>query len=285
MPGPGERVAKAGGRVMVDEPGGPPKTPGQLAAPAWSRTRAGLCWVLLGLFFLTIPGFVGFGKIIYTRLPPEYGGELPTGKGWIEIPPYVNSTDANSIQMTKPEQLDVAFYAVPVLLGGLCITFGRIICGAAPRNSGSKGLFLWSGVFSLLALVGLVLAAGCSKDFLNFKDWYYYAGIGFLVTVGLAEFWFLTGLAASGVSLKRPNAARAVGLVGLVFGLAVLVPTVAWPLYTGEWRPKGDAFTDDWKLYEKAAFMIGWLLLIGVYWRAVRTVRVAIREFVRNAEG
>jgi hypothetical protein len=259
------------------------KTPEQLAAPAWAKARAGLCWVLLGLFFLTIPGFVGFGKVVYTRIP-EYGGELPTGKGWIEIPPYVNSDDPNSIPMTKIDQLNVALYAIPVVLGLLFVTFGRITAGAAPPNSGARGLFLWSGVFSLLALTGLVTAALCSPDWLNFKDWYYYAGLGFIVTASLAEFWFLTGLATSGVALKRPRAARAVGLVGFVFGLTALIPTIAWPLYNTELRPKEQDFTEDWKLYEQAAVMLGWLLLIGVYWRAVRTVREAIRDFLVKVE-
>lgn len=260
-----------------------PKRPDQLVAPMWKKTRAALCWVLLGLFFFTIPGFVGFGKVIYTRIP-EYGGELPKGKGWIEIPPYVNSDDANSIQMTKEDQLNVALYALPVLLGALFITFGRINAGAAPSNSGARGLFFWSGIFSLLALVGLVMATLTNPAYLNIPDWYHSAAVGFLVTASLAEFWFLTGLATSGVALKRPRTARAVGLVGLIFGLTALVPTVAWPLYVSEIRPKGDDFTDDWKFYEQAALMIGWLLLIGVYWRAVRLVREAIREFLEKAE-
>lgn len=281
---PGDRPARGRPSPPSAAGGGIPKTPEQLAAPGWKKTRAGLCWVLFGLFWLTIPGFVGFGKIVYTRIP-EYGGELPTADGW-EIPGYVNSNTSGSIRMTKLEQLDVALYAFPVILAGLCLTLGRLTCGAAPRNSGAKGLFAWSGLFTLLALVGLLIAAATSHKFLNYtedKGWYYYASLGFLITGGLAEFLFLTGLTASGVVLKRPKAARAVGLVGFIFALAVVVPTVGWDLYTQHLRPRGANFTEDWRLYEQAAVMLGWLLLIGVYWRAVRTVRMAIREFLTKA--
>ena len=34
----------------------------------------------------------------------------------------------------------------------------------------------------------------------------------------------------------------------------------------------------------QAAVMIGWLLLIGSYWRAVRGVRVGAREFITAVE-
>jgi hypothetical protein len=259
-----------------------PKTPEQLAAPGWRKTKAGLFWVLFGLFWLTIPGFVGFGKIVYTRIP-QFGGEMPSGEGWVEIPGYVNDPNATgSIRMTKMDQLDLALYAGPVVLAGLCLIIGRLTCGAAPRNSGAKGLFAWSGLFTLAALVGLVIAGASQK--LLFSDWYHYAGLGFLVAGGLAEFLFLTGLTASGLALKRPMAARSVGLVGFVFALTALVPTLGLPLYYEYGRPKGADLTPDWRLYEKAALMVGWLVLIGVYWRAVRTVRLAIREFLKNAE-
>lgn len=255
------------------------KSPQELAASGWRKTRAGLCWVLFGLFWLSIPGFVGFGKIVYTRATGE---DLPEGQGWVEIPGYVNSDASGSIRMTKLEQLDVALYAFPVILAGLCLILGRLIAGAAPRSSGASGLFAWSGILTLLALAGLITAA--VADRLLFKETYYYAGLGFLMTGSLAEFWFLTALAASGAALKRPRAPRSVGLVGLVFMLTALVPTVGWKLYYQEFRPKAADLTEDWRLYEQAAIMLGWLLLIGVYWRAVRTVRMAISDFVQKTE-
>lgn len=250
------------------------KTPEERAAAGWKKCRAGLCWVLFGLFWLTIPGFVGFGKLIYTR----GGNALPQGEGWVSIPGYVNDDNvANAIRMSKPEQLQVALYAVPVLLGGLCLTFGRLTAGAAPRSSGAGGLFACSGLFTLLGLAALVTAAACDK--LLFKTEYEYAGLAFLILGGVAEFWFLTGLTASGLALKRPSVARSVGTIGFLAGLAAFIPTLGWILYTNpDWNLRPRPLTDDWNLYEQSALLIGWLLLIGVYWRAVRGVRVAIRE-------
>jgi hypothetical protein len=250
------------------------KTAEERAAAGWKKARAGLCWVLFGLFWLTIPGFVGFGKLIYARS----GNALPEGAGWVSIPGYVNDENVpNAIRMTKAEQLDVALYAVPVLLGGLCLTFGRLTAGAAPRSSGAGGLFACSGLFTLLGLAALVTAAACDK--LLFRREYEYAGLAFLILGGVAEFWFLTGLTASGLALKRPSVARSVGTIGFLVGLAAFIPTLGWLLYTNpEWNLRPRPLTEDWNLYEQAALMIGWLLLIGVYWRAVRGVRVAIRD-------
>ena len=50
--------AKPVGSPRRQDPGGGP-------AAAWRKCRGGLCWVLFGLFWLSIPGFVGFGKLVY----------------------------------------------------------------------------------------------------------------------------------------------------------------------------------------------------------------------------
>jgi hypothetical protein len=254
-----------------------PKTPEQLAAAGWKKTRAGLGCVLFGLFWLTIPGFVGFGKMVYERSVDK----LPQGDGWVSIPGYVNDPNTvGAVKMTKVDQLDVALYAIPVVLGGLCLGFGRLTAGAAPRSSGASGLFAFSGLFTLLALASLVTAAASDK--LLFRETYLYTALGFLILAALAEFWFLTGLAASGAALKRPGVSRAVGLIGFFAALAAAVPTLGWMVYYREWRPKPP--DEDWKLYEQAALMIGWLLMIGVYWRAVRGVRAAISDHLEGVE-
>ena len=224
------------------------------------------------LLLLSIPGFVGFGKLVYPRAMK--GEPLPQGEGWVSIPGYVNDNTPNAVHMSKTEQLDVVLYAVPVVLAGLFLGFGRLTCGAAPRSSGASSLFACSGLFTFLGLAGLVTAAACDK--LLFKKEYEYAALGFLIFAGLAEFWFLTGLTASGLALRRPKVARTVGLIGFFFALAAAIPTIGWMIYAQEWRPKPP--NDDWLLYEQAGVMLGWLIMIGAYSRAVRGVRVAISE-------
>ena len=173
---------------------------------------------------------------------------------------------------------------MPVLLGGLALVLGRVTCGAAPRNSGAKGLFLFSGLFALIALVGLVTLPVCDR--LGYREVYGYARAAAIYGGGLSEFWFLLALGAAGATLKRPGAVRAVGGYALVLGLAAVVATTGWEAYqrygTDLGRPRNpDA---DWLLYEEAAKMLGWLLVVGMYWRAVRAVRAAIRDFVRGVE-
>jgi hypothetical protein len=251
------------------------KTPEQIAAPGWRKARGGLFWVLFALFFLTLPGFVGFAKAVL----PRAGVEIPKGEGWV-IPGYVNTNDEGAVHMKKEKQIDVLVYAVPVIIAGLVLSFGRLTCGSVPRSSGAKGMFAFSGLFTFVAWVGLVTAGVCKL--LLFDETYRQAGIGFVIVGSVAEFWFLTGLAASGVALKRPKAARAVGLIGFFFALTAAIPAVGWTIYSREWRPK--APDEEWKLYEQAALMLGWLLLIGVYWRAVGAVRGAIRDFLESVE-
>lgn len=141
-------------------------------------------------------------------------------------------------------------------------------------------MFALSGLFTFVALAGLLTAAACDK--LLFKEEYWYASRGFVITAIVAEFWFLTGLAASGASLKRPKAARAVGMVGFVVALAVAAGTIGWEVYTKQYRPL--PVSDDVRMYEQAAVMLGWLLVVGTYWRAVRAVRGAISEFLEAVE-
>lgn len=257
---------------LVSKPNADAKSPRQLALPHWKKTKSGLFWVLFGLVFLAIPGFVEFGKLVYERSV----GNLPDGPGVIQIEGYVNTNDKDSIKLSKRDELNVLLYGVPVLIGGLALTLGRLTAGAAPRASGAKGLFAFSGLFTLVALAGVITYAVCDKLF--FVEVGRYVLIGMLVAAGLAEVWFLTGLATVGSHLKRPRAPRAVGFLWFVAGLGVLVATIGWEQYLKELRPKPvDA---DTVLYEAGARMLGCIVLVGVYWRAVRATRAAILEWI-----
>ena len=57
---------------------------------------------------------------------------------------------------------------------------------------------------------------------------------------------------------------------------------LGWSLYLEHGRPK--KLDDDIKLYEQAALLAGWLMLVFVYWRAVRNVRSAAREYLDTME-
>ncbi len=283
-------VFNRGSRTATQRPNAKPDryapsntpTPEQLLAPQWSRVRAGLCWVLFGLFLLALPGFVGFAKAIAQRS----GTELPQGPGndWVSIPGYINSSEPNSVVMTKPELLDAAAYGLPVILGLLFMGLGRLLCGAAPRTSGAKGVFTFSGLFTFVALAGLLAGVVCDRYPLEGGKgivWAAYAWTAFLIALVTAEFWFLTGLTASGVNLKRPGVARAVGFAAFIAMLCVTAATIGWAIYTEHYRTI--PISNDTRVYEQAAIMLGWLLLIGAYWRAVRGVRGAIAELLENA--
>lgn len=273
----GEKPAK-GAKPAKPKGKGEEPTAEQVAAAGWKSVRRGLFWVQFALLLLSLIAFVGFGKVVYERSV----GPLPKGDGadWVKIEGYINDGGPNSVPLKKEDLLNLACYGLPVLLACVPLAFGRLIASGAPRSSGARGLFALSGLFALIGLGALV--ASFAFERLLLKDEFKYTWYGFLLLVPLAEFWFLTGLAASGMALKRPRAARAVGAVGFVFALTAFVATLGWELYVDFGRKHVGA--DDRKLLEQGALMMGWLLLIGVYWRAVRNVRSAAKEYLDTVE-
>lgn len=254
----------------------PARSPEEIAAAGWRRVSRGLCWVLFGLFFLALPGFAEFGKLVYERASKN---ELPRGTGWVKLNGYINDpNDKDSIQLGKREELNVLIYGAPLLIGGLMIIIGRLGCAAAPKVTGGGGAFLLSGLFTLIAMV--LLATYLLAVKMGFYELRGYTGAGAMVSGGLAELWFLLGLGAVAGVLKRPRAVRAVGFYILVLGLAVLflVDGGAWDVYRRYAQPKPRS--NDWILLEEGLRMLGWLLVVGIAWRTVRATRAAVREWL-----
>ncbi len=260
----------------------PTETPGEVLAKKWASVWRGLFWVQFGLLFVALLGFVGFGEAIYARAV----GELPTSKdpGVVKIDGYVNTADRDAIPLSKAEELDLLVYGVPIFMAGFLMTIGRLFSGGGPRSSGARGLFVFSGVVTLVAFIALLASEVCKK--MLFRDEAAYAVLTLMVCAPLAEFWFLTGLTASGLALKRPGVARAVGVVVFLFAMIPVIATVGWDqylLHAGRPKEKDPALV-DWRMYEQAALLIGWLILVGAYWRAVRGVRVGAFEFIAAVE-
>lgn len=261
----------------------PAKSPEEQSAAAWKKARGGLFWVLFAFIWFALIAIVPAGKIVYER----FVGALPKGEGadWVKIDGTLNTPGPDAIQLSKEDLTDLLAYGLPVLIGGLALSLGRVTAGAAPRNSGAKGLFAFSGLITLVALAGLVTWAVCKhvayREYANYGLW------GARIGTALGEFWFLLALAAAGATLRRPAAVRTVGLFSLMVGLAVAIYFVGWDVYLQKigpeiGRPKTVEPGSDWLFYEAAATLLGWMVVIGTYWRAVRSVRTAIREHVEE---
>ncbi|VTR97233.1 unnamed protein product [Gemmata massiliana] len=253
------------------------KTPDQVLAKKWAAVRRGLFWVQFALLFVALLGFVGFGKAVYTRAV----GELPKGEGWVQIDGYINSGGPDAIPLSKTEEINILAYGVPVFMAGFLLTIGRLVSSGGPRNSGSRGLFALSGLLALVSFVSLLGYAVCEKA--SFAEEAKYARTAFLLCTPLAEFWFLTALTASGLALKRPGVARAVGFLGFLCALIPVLVLFGLDQYKIHLQPQIQP-VEDRLMYEQAALLIGWLILVGAYWRAVRGVRVAARDFIRTVE-
>jgi len=267
----------------------PPPTPGRPARPvkstdeqnaaAWKKARGGLGTVLLGLFWFALLGFIPAGKIVYERAV----GPLPVGESadWFKLEGVLNTPGDNAIQLDKSDVINVLLYGVPVLLGGLALAFGRVTAAAAPRSSGAKGLFAFSGLITLVALAGYLTFVVCQR--VAYREVAEYGLWTARIGGALGEFWFLLALAAAGATLKRPAAVRTVGLFALLVGLGAALYFIGWDVLVAKLgpeigRPKKVEPESNWLFYEAAAQLLGWLILIGSYWRAVRGVRSAITD-------
>jgi hypothetical protein len=271
---PNTRDKKPRPKPLVTEPAKKPdQTPDEVLAERWESVRRGLFWVQFALFWFSLIGFVGFGKAVYTRAV----GELPKGQGWVKIEGYINSAGPNSLQTTKMMEIHILAYGLPLLFGGITLTLGRLMSSGGPRNSGSRGLIAWSGIFTMVSFLAVIVVIGSTA--FEFRDELRYGTLALICAFPLSEFLFLCGLVACGIALKRPRVARTVGVLGFFVALIpLLTSNELWVQYVGHVRPKQP--DDDWRMYEQAAIMMGWLILIVTYSRTVRGVRVAAREFI-----
>lgn len=246
-------------------------------AQGWNRLRRGLGWVRFGLLFVALLGAVELGKAGYVVAK----GPLPKGDGaeWVSIDGFVNSAGPQAIPIPKEQLLDLACYGPLLLLGFLCVLFGRVGAGGAPRASGARGLF---GLSLLFTLVWFVLLVGSVMFRDALPEVSRYAAKGFVIAFPLAEFLFLVALTACGLALKRPGAAKAVGFFGFLLALAAAAATIGWELYVQNARPK--APTAEHLLYEAGAFAAVWFVLVFAYRNAAGVVRRAAREFVEVVE-
>jgi phage FluMu protein Com len=255
------------------------ESPEQVLAAGWRSMRRGLFWVRFGLLFLFLIGFAGIGKSLYSK----FVGKLPEGDGteWVSIPEYVNAPGQKAVALNKTELLDLALYGGPVLLGSLFIVLGRLIASRAPRHSGARGLFAFSALFGFAGTAALFVWFAFAK--MQLREEEKYAQLALLILLPLAEFWFLTALTASGLALMAPKTAGAVGTVGFLAALTAFTATLGWDLYQQNWRLNN--LNDDLRMYEQAALLLGWLILVGSYWRAVGKVRRGAREFLDTVAG
>jgi len=300
MPGPaglgreaGAAPLRAGSGLTASDFADPPRAgiappPPPAAAPVrsqkhrpgygrWRKTQAGLTAVLVGLFWLTIPGLVELGKQAYVRA----GNALPEGTGWITIPGYINDPVPGAIEMSKQKQLDILLYGLPVLLGCLFLGFGRLTCGAVPGEVGARGMFALSGLFALLGGSALLAAGGAYVLFLEQEARLLLTAA--LLLGGLAEVWSLIAVSTVSAHLGQGRAARAAGLLVLIAGLWIAWVLFGQSYYAQTWRPQLAA-RPDLPLWEASAFALAYVLTVAVYWRAVSAARRAVRQQVASLE-
>lgn len=223
-------------------------------ARAWRKASGGLWWVRLAAWLFLIP-ILGLNGL---RLYEHFSGPLPF--------------DGVLKQEWLPaaHELDLFLFGGPVLLGLLCLVFGRLGFSGAPRKSGARGLALFASLATLVAFGGLVallfppvyaLIDGVVPPVVTQGEWQLFAGdeaLGLIqrfgLTVGLtavlvAEFWFVGALGRAASSLDNRRFGGRVTRFTLLMGLAG-----AFLLATGMVRPAATAAEADRAFAGKPGF-------------------------------
>ncbi len=269
----------AGRPVAAAPPAAPPPVEDELIR-GWRRARRGLGWVLFGLVVLVVPALAEFGKTLYERL----AGELPQGEGWIRIAGFINDEAPQAITLTKLQQLDILLYGLPLVIGGLAWTLGRLWCVGVPGRSGTRGLFAASAVATFTGGLGLGLL-GVLFLFRGLDEMAW-AVTATAIAIAAAEFWFLNALTAIGSYHRCESTPRRVGFLGLLLASWATVAAFGVPYYQDQMR---EWLSARWNvehlvLAERGILAVAGLLTIIVYWRAVSSVRAAIADHLARID-
>jgi hypothetical protein len=284
--------AKPGSAVVTDA-----------TARAWRRTRRGLGTVQLALFLFLLAAIAW----PVLALVKHFGVALPN-----QTPGYLGQQDLSATQ-----EIQIGSIAIPIVLGFLLLTLGRMGAANAPRSSFARGPAIMAGFATLFVVLGLLAAAvptggqvasgtmpvvqqrGQIEMILlpesEPSGIAQRAGLGLIALFfPLAEIWFISALGRMGSGLHSGAASgrhtRFLLILGLVFGLIGTygIATVI--------DPAGISWARNWFLQQAnnglanlgnnrplAEYGIPILIALLVwllYCRLVSGVRRAIREWL-----
>ncbi|HVK08458.1 MAG TPA: hypothetical protein VM597_06735 [Gemmataceae bacterium] len=109
-------------------------------AHAWSKVRGGLGMIRWGLFLCLVPLVCSLGHAAWILFDPD----TAKGRGFL-----------GRDDLTRVQEVALAYTAIPLGLAALCLLFGRVKCGAAPSDSHAKGLARGAAFFTFLGLLSI----------------------------------------------------------------------------------------------------------------------------------
>ncbi len=220
---------------------------------SYRRARRGLGLVQAGQFLMLLAGIAG-PAVAIGRL---YGLKLPdTDPGYLKKP-----------GLPAAAEIEYAAVLVPLALGLLLLVFGRVGFGNVPRSSFARGPAKWAGLFTLLAVGGLVAYAAMAGNAMlsSYKPVFWPDNgnprlqllqtdelpgriqVGGLLLFGLAAFvaeaCFVSAVGRLASNLRHDTAAGrhtrflllahlGAGLIGVWFVLRVIDPALYEPAWT-----------------------------------------------------
>jgi len=289
-----------GGSTLADgrKPGEPYTKPGRGAPQvgtnlepkvrSWRRSRSGLWWCLLGylFFFVALVAYAGL------EIAQQNGVRLPSAKpGFLKVD-----------TMGQDEEIRLAAVVIPVALGLLTMTLGRLGAGSAPDTSFARGILKASAFCTFVTLLGLIAAAvmtggvianGLAPTLILPDEptgMIQRGGLAIAaVFAPLAELLFIVGLGRLGSGLQNTRLSgrgtRFLLLISFVYVVAGLW-SYAVSVYGSEIRsaindkvtPNIDKLGDKQTLIVPVIAIVGALLVYVIYVRLLGAARLAIRD-------
>jgi predicted Zn finger-like uncharacterized protein len=114
---------------------------------AWTKVHGGLRSVRWALFLCALVFIGAFAHGAWAIL--DFDAAMDEGPGFLKQPGW-----------PKYKELFVAYTAGPLVPAALLFLFGRLRCGAAPRDSQAAGLARSAAFFTFLAILGAVVYIG-----------------------------------------------------------------------------------------------------------------------------
>lgn len=255
---------------------------------SWKRGRSGLWWCLLGyfLFFVALAAHAGL------EIARMNGVKLPNAD-----PGYLKVDD-----LSQDTEIRIAVVVIPVALGLLALTLGRVGLGGVPSSSFARGTLKAAAFCTFLTLLGLVAAAvmtgGVVANGLPPRLILADESTGMIQRGGLAvaavfaplaELLFLIGLGRLGSGLQNARlASRATRVMLLIaFGYVVAgLGSYAVSTYGSEIRravaekltPNIEKLGDKQTLLGPVLVIVGAVLVYAIYLRLLGAARLAIRD-------
>lgn len=290
IPGPGQTLGRPPMPRQSQSAGSDDDEPIEDQGRGWKKARSGLGAIRIGIVFFLLSPLALTGLDAYEKTNP-----LP-----VKNPGFLGVKD-----FTSATEMTLAVLVAPLLLGLLCVLFGRMRLAKVPKSSFAKGMARASSSATLLAVAAIIAAAvpsaigianGIAPGHFQPKNdengLVERFGLSTAISAAIvAEVWFVIALGRMGSALRSPVLSGRSTRFALLAGLVVILGAAAgvgYYVYLNEFqmwwvanaKPHWDKLDEGFKPTARSGAVAGVAVVIGFcYLRLIGGARKSIREW------